>query len=157
MRPGKDTTEARHRALRELLAASRSGTQDALQKRLRARGFVVTQSSISRDLAALGAVKLDGRYVLRAALVEAPPREDELAIAASFIQGVSAAGPHLLVIRTPPGRAAVVSLAIDRADWREVVGTVAGDDTLLVTSSGRRGQARIQARLERLLKESRHG
>jgi Arginine repressor, C-terminal domain len=84
----------------------------------------------------------------------ADERDDELSEVIGAVRSVRSAGPNLLVLKTPPGRAAAVAVAIDRAPWPEVVGTIAGDDTLLVLSSDRRHQQRIEARLGRLLKEN---
>ena len=67
------------------------------------------------------------------------------------------AGPHLLVVKTPPGIAPLVALDLDRENWPEVVGTVAGDDTFFVATAGRRQQARVEARLGALAKAERHG
>lgn len=63
------------------------------------------------------------------------------------IQEVQPAGPNVLVVRTPPGSASAVGLAIDAAHWPDVVGTVAGDDTLFVATANRTGQSRVAARL----------
>lgn len=155
--PAPDTHwRKRRQAIRELLRKERVANQSQLLRRLRARGFRATQSSISRDLKELRAAKVEGRYLLEEALlsrVTGAPSGDELSELGPWIERVRPAGPHLLVLHTPPGRASPVGIAIDRAGWPEVVGTVAGDDTLLVATSGRRDQARLRARLQRVAKE----
>lgn len=141
--------EKRQAALREILATEDVGDQAHLIRLLKRRGFKVTQSSVSRDLADLKAVKLDGRYVLRDALIgpaEASRAESNAALA--LAREVRRSGANLLVVKTTAGGAQAVGLAIDQAAWPEVVGTVAGDDTVFVAVLGRREQAKVEARLE---------
>jgi len=160
-RSGENWRE-RQQAIRAILDAEAVESQEQLVRRLRRRGFRVTQSSVSRDLAELGVAKVDGRYVALARLAEsaaagrsgAAGPADRLAEVASFVDGIAAAGPHLLVVRTPPGAASPVGIAIDAARWPEVVGTVAGDDTLFVATTGRAAQARVEARLAQLTRRS---
>ncbi len=120
---------------------------------LRSQGFSVTQSSVSRDLAELGAIKVEGRYVLPIA-AGTGSGVSEVAEVAAALRGIRPAGPNLLVLLTPPGRAQWVGLAIDRAAYAEVVGTIAGDDTVFVATSGRRGQERVVARLNLAAREA---
>lgn len=136
----------RQAAIRSLLGRREIRRQEELLAALRERGFQVTQSSVSRDLAELGAVKAEGRYVLP------PPApagfaRGEIGEAATAIVATRAAGPNLLVVLTPAGLAQRVGLALDRAGWPEVVGTVAGDDTVFVATTGRRPQERLVRRL----------
>lgn len=145
----------RQEAIRSILARSPVSSQDDLCRSLRAKGFRVTQSSVSRDLAELHAAKLDGRYVLTDTFSELTTRKSALQEAAEDIREVRTAGANLLVVLTPAGRASSVGLAIDRAGWTEIVGTVAGDDTLFIAVSGRRHQTAIQARLLALPKKAR--
>lgn len=147
--PARGNTAARRAAIERLLRAHPVASQGELKQRLAAEGFAVTQSSLSRDLAELGAVRAGGRYVLPDQLAAAShtPRLKEVA---GFILEVAAAGPYLLLVKTPAGLAASVALALDEARWPEVVGTVAGDDTFLVATTGRRHQARVAAGLEAL-------
>jgi transcriptional regulator of arginine metabolism len=155
----------RQDAIRAILDAEAVESQEQLVRRLKRRGFRVTQSSVSRDLAELGVAKVDGRYVALERLAEAaapgrpgglpaPSPGDRRAAVASFMREVAPAGPHLLVVRTPPGGASPVGIAIDAARWPEVVGTVAGDDTLFIATPGRAAQARVEARLAQLTRRS---
>jgi transcriptional regulator of arginine metabolism len=148
----------RQAVIRELLAAEEIRSQAELLARLQERGFNVTQSSVSRDLQELRVAKIDGRYV-PAELLAGPavPTSDELTDAASRIRRMRPAGPNLLVLSTPPGHAQRLGLALDHANWPEVVGTIAGDDTVFVAVPGRREQARVEARLAQLTKEKQHG
>ncbi len=148
--------EERWEAIRKILAEREVGSQAALQKELRKRGFRVTQSSVSRDLAEMGVAKVEGRYVDPEALAVEPPPPG-LVDLAGFLLGWSAAGPYLLVVKSTPGAASSVALAVDRAGWPEVVGTVAGDDALFVATAGRNHQARVEARLRDLAREISRG
>ncbi len=151
-----ESWQQRQAAIEELLHHEEVHSQAELVELLTERGFAVTQSSVSRDLQEIGAVRVNGRYVAGDALGAAAPAASELAEAAAFVRGVAAAGPHLLVVKTPPGIAALVALALDRASWPEVIGTVAGDDTFFVATAGRLQQARVEAKLAALAKEAVH-
>jgi transcriptional regulator of arginine metabolism len=147
----------RQAAIKKILATEVIRNQIELLTHLQAYGFRVTQSSVSRDLQELQAIKIGGHYTLSESLLNASQLvPDELDEAAAAISDYRSAGPHLLVINTPPGRAAVVGLAIDRAHWREIVGTVAGDDTLFIATAGRRAQEKVNARLAALRKRINH-
>jgi transcriptional regulator of arginine metabolism len=146
--------DERHRAILGILRRAPVRRQEELVSRLAERGFAVTQSSVSRDLRGLGVAKVRGRYVAPAAGAAAPAGEDLLAEIAQFLRGVRAAGPHLTVVLTRTGAAQRVGIEIDRAAWPEVVGTVAGDDTIFVATAGARGQTRLLHRLTALLASS---
>lgn len=148
--PNGEEWERRQAVIRDLLKDTVIESQTDLVDRLAAQGFEVTQSSVSRDLAEMHVAKLDGRYVLPESLSPAAAGavRDELAGAGQFIRGQKAGGPNLLVVKTAPGTANAVGMAIDQAAWPEVVGTVAGDDTLLVVTGGRRDQIKVSKKLE---------
>jgi transcriptional regulator of arginine metabolism len=157
MSPKNEGWVDRQKAIREILADEEIHSQEELLEQLSDRGFEVTQPSVSRDLQEMHVAKVDGRYVVVGALAAPPdaapvPLRTELLEAARSIVSVRAAGPNLLVVLTPPGRASVVSVAIDRAAWPEVVGTVAGDDTLFIATASRKHQAAVEARLSRAKK-----
>ena len=145
------TRDERLKAIRELLEKEPVHGQEELVERLRARGIEVTQASISRDLKEIGAGKIRGVYRLPGAapVVEAPSPLD---LVARLVVSVAAAGPHLLVVRTAVGGASPVGIEVDKAGWPEVVGTVAGDDTLFVATTGRREQQRVEERLALLIR-----
>lgn len=147
--------EERQAAIRELVAAEAIHSQGELLARLKRRGFTATQPSVSRDLQELGVGKVQGRYVLAGALNAKPAaaKADPLGAVSGAVGGFKAAGPNILVVQTPPGQANAVAVAVDRSRWPEVVGTVAGDDTVLVLSTGRRHQQRIEARFAKLVRE----
>lgn len=128
---------------------------------LEARGFAVTQSSVSRDLADMGVAKIAGRYVSSVGFgfaVGSGPlaKGGDLLETSALVGRATPAGPHLLVLHTPAGRAAALALAIDHAAWPEVVGTVAGDDTVFVATPSRQDQVALEARLAGLRQESIH-
>lgn len=140
-----EQTERRD-AIRDLLGSGAVGTQKDLVKRLSARGLSVTQSSVSRDLKDLGAIKTGDGYELPNAGHDG---ERDLADVASLIRGKQAAGPHLLVIKTAIGAAQRVALAFDRSGWPEMIGNIGGDDTVFVATSSAAGQKRIISRIDR--------
>ncbi len=129
---------AREQAIREIIAQQVVSTQAELVAALAARGFAVTQGTVSRDIQDLGLVKLptpEGghRYAAPEAVAAAgpPPLDAALREAAQAVVAVGE-GAALLVLRTLAGRANLVALAVDQARLPGVVGTVAGDDTVLV-------------------------
>lgn len=143
-----ETWQKRQEAIRALLSGKPIESQTELLKKLAKRGFRATQSSVSRDLREMHVAKADGRYVLPEALATSAPAQSSEAFAA--IVEVQRAGPNVLVVRTPPGSASAVGLAIDSARWPDVVGTVAGDDTVFVATASRTAQTRVAARLMNL-------
>jgi transcriptional regulator of arginine metabolism len=140
--------ETRQQAILEILPNERVTSQLELVDFLRRRGISATQSSVSRDLRELGVAWIGGRYAL-------PPEREErdpgLADFARFLRGLKPAGPHLTVIFTAVGTAQSVALAIDRAGWPEVVGTMAGDDTVFAATASARDQKRFIQRLDSFL------
>ena len=137
---------ARREVLRDILAHGRPADQVAIASALRRRGFPTTQATISRDLAAIGAIRAAKAYALPTSRETVPP-PDELSVLARSIVTLDAAGDALLVIRTGIGMAQRTGLAIDRLGWPEVAGTVAGDDTIFVATHNRRDQRALLARI----------
>jgi len=151
-----EVTEERRKAVEEILCREAIENQEHLRRKLRARGFRVTQASVSRDLQEVGAAKIEGRYLPAKLIGAAPKLATRLAEVAAFFTSATPAGPCLLVVKTPTGLAPSVALALDDSEWPEVVGTVAGDDTFFVATSGRAQQKRVQARLAELRKKAAH-
>lgn len=146
-------TALRDQRQREILAILREhpvGNQIELAEALAARGIQATQSSVSRDLRDLGVARVGGRYVPP---VEGEESEGGLSDVAWFIRGLKPAGAHVTVVFTATGAAQSVAVAIDRAGWPEVVGTMAGDDTIFVATAGALDQKHFIQRLERSLEE----
>jgi len=147
--------QLRQRAIRDLVEQRPIRTQQELAAALRERGFRTTQATISRDVAELGLVKA-GRggtqtYAVPPRLREADASGEERVrrLLHDMPVEIREAG-NLLVLRTLPGSAHPLAAALDRARWPEVVGSIAGDDTVFVAFSDRGGLARIRRRLEQL-------
>jgi transcriptional regulator of arginine metabolism len=140
--------EARRDTIRRLLAAGPVGTQQSLVAALRARGLDVTQSSVSRDLRNIGAIKTAAGYALPG---NGSNGEDELSKVANLLRGATPAGANLLVIKTAIGAAQRVALAFDRSGWPEIVGNIGGDDTVFVATASASGQKHLITRIERSL------
>lgn len=139
-----DNARQRREALRELLLRGPLPNQRLVVERLRRKGFGATQSSVSRDLSQLGAIKTVRGYELPGDA----SKDDEVARVAALLRGVTPTGPHLLVINTAIGAAQRVALALDRSGWKEIAGTVAGDDTIFVATRGAPDQRRLIKRLQ---------
>jgi transcriptional regulator of arginine metabolism len=149
--------DLRHTAIRELVARSRVTNQDELRRKLRRRGFQVTQATLSRDIHELRLFKGPGGYSLpngnsngasAATHDDAPPSVEEM-LASFGLRVVHAM--NQVIVRTVMGGAQPVAAALDRQDWPEVVGTIAGDDTVLVICQDQRRAADIEARLRKIL------
>ena len=119
--------------------------QSELTQLLRKRGFAVTQSSVSRDLRELGVLKASGRYL--APPVETAHANGSFGALAQFVRSARPAGAALTVVRTSTGAAQSVAVALDKAAWPEVVGTISGDDTIFIATPDGRAQQRLLARL----------
>lgn len=112
----------------EAIDAKPALNQGDLVELLRLQGIRTTQSTVSRDLAELGALKVNGAYRL--------PESRSGQGGVLGLTAVEPVGDHWIVLRTPVGQASPVALRIDRAGIQEVVGTVAGDDTIMVAVKG---------------------
>ena len=140
----------RRAAIVRILRDGRVPRQEDLVRLLKKAGFEVTQSSISRDLRDLGVLKASGRYAL-------PP--DEVARAngdfgalTQFVRALRRAGPSITVLRTTIGAAQSVAVAIDKAQWPEVAGTISGDDTIFIATANARAQQDLISRLRALFR-----
>lgn len=142
---------SRRRDLTRLLREGRASSQKDIVDELRAAGHEVTQATISRDLQELGALKLraEGGFVYR--LPDEMPRgggdlttRNLLRTLEEFALVVSTAN-NLVVVMTAPGHAAAVARAIDLAPNDDVIGTVAGDDTIFVATPNQDAAARLVA------------
>jgi transcriptional regulator of arginine metabolism len=138
--------QRQHRIAR-LLEHNACTSQGQVVDLLAAEGVVATQATVSRDLEELGAVKVrvpGGETVYAVPQFEERPAPEEQLkrVFGEWVVEVTHSG-NLVVLRTPPGSAHVVGSAIDRAGFPDVLGTVAGDDTLLVVASERGGGAKV--------------
>ena len=137
----------RQSEIRQLVARHPIRSQEQLRRRLRQAGFDVTQATLSRDIRELGLVKggSDGAYrAPEPALTHPTPASRVQRVAADCLARVDRV-QQLVLLRTGPGQAQMLALAIDGASMPEVVGTLAGDDTILViTPDVRRARALVK-------------
>ena len=123
----KDTRQTR---ILSLIRAKPIGTQEELRSLLERAGVPATQSSVSRDLEELGVVKQHGHYKV--------PRVN--GAAARGLLSLDMAGESLIVARTEPGLASAVAVEIDNAAIAQIVGTLAGEDTIFIAVNDRKAQ-----------------
>jgi len=143
----------RHAAILRIIRRDTVGSQEQLRELLKAEGFDVTQATLSRDIRDLGLAKVaapDGGSHY------APPPEGGAGIRPHLEQLlptmlVSAAGVGpLLVLKTAVGAAQALGLALDGTGWPEILGTIAGDDAILVVAKSERARHSIQVRIKEL-------
>ncbi|MEM7611009.1 MAG: hypothetical protein AAF270_04990 [Pseudomonadota bacterium] len=144
--------EARRALIRTLLQERTIRTQAELASQLQARGHLVTQSSVSRDLREMNIIKDPSGYKL-----SQPPAGQPEESTLGFVRAVVPAGPNLVVLHTAIGAAQRVAVELDRSDWPEIIGTISGDDTIFIATSGSAANKRLAARLTPSASESRHG
>jgi transcriptional regulator of arginine metabolism len=142
----------RQSVIRDLVERQAITSQEQLRTRLRERGIDATQATLSRDIRELGLVKrsADGAYRSVNGLANGDPIDAEAGLAratAEYLRNQEVVG-HMIVLRTDAGQAQTLAVAIDRAHVREIVGTIAGDDTILVIC---RLPAEAQAVADRLM------
>ena len=135
---------ARRTMLAKIIREQSVGRQTELVDLLRKLGHVATQSSVSRDLRELGVAKMGDRYVLPAATAT---RKSDFSALKQFVSARLTAGTNLTVLKTTIGSAQSVAVAIDSAQWPEVVGTISGDDTIFIATDGAGAQAQLGRRL----------
>jgi transcriptional regulator of arginine metabolism len=126
--------KSRLEALRQLLGQGKLSTQDELREELEAKKFTVTQSTISRDLRRIGAVKAtdpDGRTVYRLAGEESVRVPVATGSLRDLVRTIETNGA-LIVLHTVSGTASIVALHLDRVKPGDILGTVAGDDTIFI-------------------------
>lgn len=137
----------RRRTILEILAEKPMKRQLDIGRALRRMGFKVTQSTVSRDMEALGIVRRDGFY--------RPPqtRSDQSQIAEmqKFIRHVRSAGPHMVVFETTPGAAKAVAAALRSANWPEVRGILAEEETLFVATDNVYDSRLLLQRMRRII------
>jgi transcriptional regulator of arginine metabolism len=164
--PGPVTKAARQAQITAILTQGSPPvrSQEELAERLGQRGVRVTQATLSRDLEELGAVRLRGPY---GALVYALPGEPglagldaepsaRLARVVSELLVSAEASANLVVLRSPAGAAQLLASVIDQADWPAVLGTVGGDDTVLVIARDPAGGEELAQALLRLAERRAH-
>lgn len=142
----------RQRAVASILRDKSAGSQGQVVELLSNLGFEATQATVSRDLEELGAVKVRANgsvvYALPDEITSVPSRALTQLLAASVIE--IASSNNILVVKTPPGHAGMVASAIDRAHLEGVIGSVAGDDTLLLVCHQETSSEQAAAMLRKL-------
>jgi len=138
----------RHSAILRILREQRIANQDELRLALVANGITVAQATLSRDIRELGLVKQvdpggGGFYVVPA---EGPLRPDLSGTLRTWLVSVEGVGP-LLVLKTVPGGATAVALAVEQAGWSEVVGAVPGGDNVLLVTRSELGRKAVELRI----------
>jgi transcriptional regulator of arginine metabolism len=142
---------SRHKAILELLEQGPIASQEELQKLLHRRGFDAGQATLSRDIRELGLVKSSGGYSLPGR--EAAGETDLPSVSRlvrEFVTSVRTA-QNLLVTKTSVGSAQPVAAALDEENWPEAIGTVAGDDTILIVCENKRAAGRLADRIQGML------
>ncbi|HEY2146214.1 MAG TPA: hypothetical protein VGH12_09110 [Steroidobacteraceae bacterium] len=142
--PEQGGAPARRTVLAKIIREQVVGRQTELVALLRKRGVVATQSSVSRDLRELGVAKMGDRYVLPETSIQ--PKND-FSTLKQFVNARLIAGNNLTVLKTTIGSAQSVAVAIDTAQWPEVVGTISGDDTIFIATAGAEAQRQLGDRL----------
>jgi transcriptional regulator of arginine metabolism len=142
---------SRHKAILDLLEETPVTNQEELQRLLRKRGFDAGQATLSRDIRELGLAKTSGGYSIpgREAAAESDlPSVSRLV--REFVTSVRAA-QNLLVTKTSVGSAQPVAAALDGENWPEALGTIAGDDTILIVCEDKRSAGRLAGRIQEML------
>jgi transcriptional regulator of arginine metabolism len=140
----------RQRVILELLDERSVGSQEDLQRALGRRGLKVGQATLSRDIHDLGLVKTGTGYMLPGEAVSEPALPPVSRLVREFVLEVRSA-QNQLVIKTTVGSAQPVAAALDGQDWEEAIGTIAGDDTILMVCTDKKGANRLAARIREML------
>ncbi len=143
------TRTRRHRAIRALLARGPIRSQGDLRDSLETQGIDVTQATLSRDLREIGVVKGPGGYRLPGKPVSVPADVLEDAIRRELVS--AAATGALVVLRTEPGHANALAIDLDTSPTKEILGTIAGDDTVFVATPSPRHARRLLSRFDALV------
>jgi transcriptional regulator of arginine metabolism len=131
----------------ELLRNEEAGTQDDLRRKLKRRGIHVTQATVSRDIEELGLVKTRTGYRLPSAVGPMTSLQPSLAMVLKEFLSETRQAANLVVLKTRPGNAHSVAAALDGNPFAEVVGTIAGDDTIFVATSSPREAGLVRKKI----------
>ena len=144
----RETRDRRRQAIREILLGEEPVHQQwDLVARLREKGFSATQSNVSRDLSALGAVRIEGTYRIPS-WTDEDEEETPFRQVLDLVLAVKQAGPHQLLLVTKEGAGYVVGRALDDDDWEDVVGTLAGYSSVLILTENGFFQKLVYERLK---------
>ncbi len=139
----------RHHAIREIVESRAVGSQEELRRLLRQRGWDVTQSTLSRDLRELRLARVPTDDGARYVLTDGAPQPERVTLDTLLpqlfdrIDGVG----ELLVLHTLPGGAQAIAFALDSEQWPDLLGTIAGDDTVLMVCRSAQARERMMRRI----------
>ena len=136
--------DIRHQLILKLVATQSLSTQHDLIHALKQHGIHATQSSISRDIRALGLIKKSGIYQSSSPYTSLQNLNAQYI---SYIKQLEVIGPHLLVIKSQPATAQAIASTLDQLHWPEIAGTIAGDDTIFVATRSEQGAKSVMRRL----------
>lgn len=144
----------RHIRIREIIGSHEVETQDELVERLRAAGFNVTQATVSRDIKELHLVKVplpDGRYKYSVPVEQRfnPIQKLRRMLVDSFVSMDHA--DHFILLKTLSGHANAVAELIDNLPWEEIMGTISGDNTILIICRSKENSEEVTKRLREML------
>jgi len=145
----------RQAAIREILADSRGSTHERIKSSLERLGIAASQSTLSRDLREMGALKIPVESGGAVYKLGSPYSLDEIGNAMRAFSTAYEPVGNVLVINTGPGNAPGLCAVLDRQGWREIVGTIAGDDTILIIARSAADVVSIEKNLEKSLGEDR--
>jgi transcriptional regulator of arginine metabolism len=134
----------------KLITAELVANQEQLRRRLAEQGLVVTQATLSRDLRELGLVKTAEGYKPLGASAQPPSQPNLARTLRENLRDILPA-QNLLVLKTPPGGAQSLAAAFDRERWPEVLGTIGGDDTVLVITPSSDSSRAVREKIEAIL------
>ena len=136
--------DIRHQLILKLVSTQSLSTQHDLIKALKEHEIYATQSSISRDIRALGLIKKSGIYQSPSPYISLQNLNAQYA---NYIKQLEVVSPHLLVIKSQPATAQAIASTLDQLHWPEVAGTIAGDDTIFVATRSEQGAKSVMRRL----------
>jgi transcriptional regulator of arginine metabolism len=143
--------KARQKAIVDLIRGQEITSQEQLLEELLARKIDVSQSTLSRDIQELGLAKSGGVYTV---MGSEPHRSSDETIRRTIREFLSdvAVAQNIVVLKTGPGHASTVSRAVDEAGWQEIVGSLAGDDTIFLAARTVKESRQVADRLRDILK-----
>ncbi|MDQ3321481.1 MAG: arginine repressor [Acidobacteriota bacterium] len=136
--------EQRQTSILKLISAKKIARQEELSALLEKKGYAVTQSSVSRDLLELGIIKANGFYAL--------PHKPRNAVAAGLLS-LAAAGETLIAAKCESGLASAVAVRIDGGKFTEIIGTIAGDDTIFIAVKDAKSQKAVIKKIWELFED----
>lgn len=143
----------RHAAILRIVRRDTVGSQEQMRELLRAEGFEVTQATLSRDIRELGLAKVaapdGGSHYAPSSEGTSGVRPHLEQLLPTMLVSAEGVGP-LLVLKTTTGGAPALGLAVDGTGWNEIIGTIAGDDAILVIARSERARRAVQSRIREL-------